>query len=72
MTKRWAEIRKQEAVALADRVVKYRAKHNLSMKGFADMCGVCWQTIFNLENLNYKVQRITQAKIEMILGDEEQ
>ena len=59
-----------EVQELADAVVNYRARHNMSMQAFADMCGVCWQTIWNLETNNYQPQRTTQAKIKMVLEQE--
>lgn len=59
-----------ETEQLAKEVLRYRARHNMSMQQFADLCGVCWQTIWNLETNRYKPQRTTKTKIEMVLEDE--
>lgn len=65
-----AKIKEKKQDELANLVLRYRTRHKLSMKEFADMCGVCWQTIWNLEHNNYKPQRTTRCAIEMILEEE--
>lgn len=57
-------------VDIAEAVVRFRARHNLSMKQFADKIGVTWQTVWNIENRKYTPQRTTAAKIRMILESE--
>lgn len=51
-------------------IVMYRAKHSLSMKAFAEKCGVAMQTIYNIETVGQTPSRVTRMKIEMIIGDE--
>ena len=60
-----------EKIASGEKTIEVRkTRHKLSMKEFADMCGVCWQTIWNLEHNNYKPQRTTRCAIEMVLEEE--
>lgn len=51
-------------------IVMYRAKHNLSMKAFAEKCGLAMQTIYNIETVGQMPSRVTRTKIEMVIGDE--
>lgn len=53
-----------------DAIVRYRAKYRLSMKEFAERCGVSMQTIYNIESVKQNPSRVTKAKILMFLGDE--
>lgn len=57
---------------LKDAIIMYRARNNLSMKSFAEACGVSMQTIYNIESVGQNPSRITRAKIEMLLGNEYQ
>ena len=51
-------------------ILMYRAKHNLTMRAFAEKCGVTMQTIYNIETVKQNPSRFTRAKIELVLGDE--
>lgn len=53
---------------LADRIVAYRAKNRLSQAEMANKCGVSTQTISLVERGQQKPNRVTLAKIEMIIG----
>lgn len=53
---------------LANRIVAYRAKNRLSQAEMANKCGVSTQTISLVERGQQKPNRVTLAKIEMIIG----
>lgn len=57
-------------MTLAKAIVMYRAKRGISMREFAQKCGLTMQTIYNIESVGQKPSRVTRAKIEMVLGDE--
>lgn len=56
---------------LKDRIVQYRAEHNLSMKEFAEITGVTYMTISNIERGIQSPSRLTKGKIELVIGSEE-
>lgn len=53
---------------LANRIVAYRARNRLSQAEMANKCGVSTQTISLVERGQQKPNRVTLAKIEMIIG----
>lgn len=53
---------------LANRIVAYRAMNRLSQAEMANKCGVSTQTISLVERGQQKPNRVTLAKIEMIIG----
>ena len=53
---------------LADAMVLYRAKHNISMAEMAKRCNVTQQTIHNIETGIQDPSRVTRAKIMMVIG----
>jgi len=55
---------------LPDELVKYRAKHNISIKEMAKRCKVSSQTIYSIENKLQTPSRLTFAKLQMILEEE--
>ena len=55
---------------LANRLINYRAKHRLSQKELADKCGVSAQTISNIECGYQKPNKVTLAKIDLVVGGE--
>lgn len=57
-------------MTLAKAIVLYRAKNGISMKEFAQKCGITMQTVYNIETVGQKPSRVTRAKIEMVLGDD--
>ena len=62
----------KDKIDLIKEIVKYRAKHNLSMQEFAEKCGTTLQTIWNIESGRSKPQRTTLFKImEVINGENE-
>lgn len=59
-------------MTLKDAILVYRAKNRMSMKAFAEKCGVSMQTIYNIESVGQNPSRVTLAKIKLILGNEYQ
>lgn len=57
-------------MTLSKAILMYRAKHDMTMKQFAEACGVALQTIYNVEAVGQKPSRLTRAKIMLVLGDE--
>lgn len=52
---------------LASRITAYRAKHDLSLREFAELCNLSYQTICNIENGKAHGTKLTQAKILNII-----
>ena len=59
----------KERLDLIKEMVKYRAKHNLSMLKFAQIAGIGVQTVFNIENSKTMPTRIVAQKIRNIIGE---
>lgn len=57
---------------LQDRMIQYRARERMSQQEFADKCGVSKQTIYSIENGLQEPSKITVAKIELVIGKEEE
>lgn len=55
---------------ISERVFEYRGRHELSQKKFAKLAGLAEMTINKAETKDYKLQAITQAKIEKVLAME--
>lgn len=53
---------------LREKVILYRAEHNLSQKELATMVGVTSITIFNIENGTHKPLATTIAKILKVIN----
>lgn len=63
-------------VALRDKILRYRARHNLNQEEFAKICGLSKPTIGVIESGHFRVgrkgiSRLTQAKILNIIEREE-
>lgn len=56
-------------MTLAERIIEYRTREELSLEGFAVRAGLNRSTIFNAEN-GKPVSRSTVAKIERVLKEE--
>lgn len=54
---------------LAEKVILYRARHNLTQREFGELVGVKGQTISFLENGKH-IGKMTRLKIELILEKE--
>ena len=59
-------------MSIADRMVQYRARERINQQELADRCGVSKQTIYSIENGLQEPSRVTIAKIELVIGKEEQ
>lgn len=57
-------------MTLSERIVRYRAKENISQKEFAERCKLSTQTVYSIENGLQSASRVTLAKIELIIGKE--
>lgn len=57
--------------SLAERILAYRAKHNISAKDFAALCKLSTQTVYSIENGWQHASKITRFKIENVLKEKE-
>lgn len=57
--------------SLAERILAYRAKHNISAKDFAALCKLSTQTVYSIENGWQHASKITLLKIENVLKGEQ-
>lgn len=55
---------------LANRLVMYRARNRLTQKELAEKCGLSAQTIHGIENGYQKPNKVTLAKIMLVVGGE--
>lgn len=58
-------------MTLQERMVWYRAKHRINQGELAERCGVTKQTINSIENGKQDPSRLTLAKIELVIGKED-
>ena len=59
-------------MTLQERMVQYRAKERISQTELAERCGLSYQTINSVENGTQDPSKVTQAKIELIVGKEQE
>ncbi len=57
-------------MTLAQRMIDYRAKENISQTELARRCKVTLQTINSIETGQQNPSKLTQAKIEQAIGRE--
>ncbi len=57
-------------MTLSEAIVEYRARNNLSMKKFAEKCGISLQTVNYIEKGLQKPNRLTTQKIMLVLKGE--
>ena len=55
---------------LSEKMVEYRAKHNLTQKKLAELCGITVQTVIKAEQ-GKSLTRRTAKKIELKIKEEE-
>lgn len=55
---------------LIERMLDYRAKHNISQVRFAELCNVSQQTICNVENGVQSPSKLTKRKILNLIEKE--
>lgn len=53
----------KELKELSEKIIDYRANHNLSQLEFAKLCKISQQTACNVENGSQKPSKITLKKI---------
>lgn len=56
---------------LAERILEYRALHDISAKEFAQRCKLSLQTVYSIENGLQTPSKITLLKIENVLNKKE-
>lgn len=54
---------------LSEKMVEYRAKHNLTQKQLAELCGITAQTVIKAEQ-GKPLTRLTAKKIELAIKEE--
>lgn len=58
-------------MSLQEEMFRYRAKHRLSQRAFAEKCGVTLQTINSVENGTQNPSKMTETKIRMAMEENE-
>ncbi len=58
-------------MSLQDRMIEYRAKERITQVELAERVGVSVQTICSVENGTQEPGKVTRAKIELVVGKEE-
>ena len=53
-------------------MIEYRARERISQTELADRCGVSYQTINSVENGTQDPSKVTVAKIELVVGKEDE
>lgn len=61
----------KELKELSEKILNYRAKHNLSAEKFAELCNLTMPTVYNIENCKQVPSKITLRKILNIVENEE-
>lgn len=56
---------------LKDRILQYRARHNLSQEEFANRCQLNVMTINSIETGKRMPTQLTTTKIELVLNEED-
>lgn len=59
---------KRNDTTFAEKILEYRARHNISAREFAKMCKLSLQTIYSIENGIQTPSKITRLKIEHVLS----
>ena len=59
------------SLSLKEQMIRYRAKHDLTMREMADRVGVSLQTIMMIEHGTQNPSRLTEEKIKIVLEGKE-
>ncbi len=59
-------------MTLQERMIEYRAKNDITQRELAEKIGVSVQTINSVENGTQTPSKITQAKIELLVGKDKE
>lgn len=62
---------KRNDTTFAEKILEYRARHNISAREFAKMCKLSLQTVYSIENGIQTPSKITRLKIEHVLSEGE-
>lgn len=57
-------------MTLAEKIVRYRAEHDMSQGQFAEKCKLSLQTVNSIENGTQSPSKLTVAKIDLVLNEE--
>lgn len=57
-------------MTLQEKMIRYRAMHNISQEEFARRCGLSKQTVYAVENSIQEPSKITKEKIIILLEGE--
>lgn len=60
---------KRNEMTFAEKILEYRATHNISAREFAKMCKLSLQTVYSIENGIQTPSKITRLKIEHVLNE---
>lgn len=55
---------------LAEKIIRYRAEHDLNQQEFAEKCGLTKQTIGAIESGLHGITKLTKAKILRVVEQE--
>lgn len=58
-------------MTLSERMIRYRAEHRMSQSDLAKECGISLQTVNSVENETQSPSKVTVAKIELVIGGED-
>ena len=59
-------------MTLQERMVRYRARHNISQTELAHRCGISVQTVNSVENELQEPSKLTRAKIELVIEENDE
>lgn len=59
-------------MTLQEKMVTYRAKHNISQSELANQCNLSLQTVHSIESGLQTPSRVTEAKIRLVVDKEEE
>ena len=62
---------KRNDTTFAEKILEYRARHNISAREIAKMCKLSLQTVYSIENGIQTPSKITRLKIEHVLSEGE-
>lgn len=59
-------------MTLAEEMIRYRAKHNISQAKLGELCGISVMTINYVERGLQEPTPLTEAKIRLIINEQEE
>ena len=63
--------RRNDMEELREKMLEYRARHQMSQTTLAEACGVSYQTINSIESGKQTPSALTKTKIMLVVGKEE-